>query len=96
MMEDNSALDKLLSERAEPPASPGLAARIIAAAQEKKRPLWHIIMDELNALVLLPKPSYALAACLVVGIVFGLQAETFIALSQEEWGSFLYVEEDWI
>ncbi len=92
---DDEKLEYLLSQRYVPSAPGGLAERIIAAAGSRDvagvpRPWW----SELADFFILPQPAIAFAACLVVGLFFGLEAEDFYILTQEDWSSFLYISEE--
>ncbi|MCB9989653.1 MAG: hypothetical protein H6868_10045 [Rhodospirillales bacterium] len=94
--QNNDNLDTILMQRRVPVmASPGLAGRIIAQAVARKQPSW---WEELADMFALPRPAVAFATALVLvaGLALGWEAEGFYWLTQEDWGSFLYINEEWI
>ncbi len=72
--DDDKYLEALLSKRHIEPASPGFAERIIASARPLRRGeavsigAW---LREALAEFMLPKPAFALAATLMLGMVIG-------------------------
>lgn len=84
-------MDNILNNRKIPTPSSNLSARIIAAATLRQNtPLWQIILEEVGAMFYIPKPAYAVAFCLVLGIVIGLQSEVEQAsLITTDWFSFI-------
>lgn len=88
-------LDRLLSQRTVPKARADLAERIIHAAvssvQDRPRitGFWHEMLD----MFVLPHPSVAVAAGVVLGLVVGAQAGDGLFILQQDWSSFLYVNE---
>ena len=91
---DDERLDNLLAQRYVPATPEGMAERIIAAAHRK--PVRRSWLQEIRSLFVIPQPKVAFAACLVAGLYLGLQVESFIALEELEWGSFMQVDEVWI
>ena len=93
-------IDKMLLKREMPKASDDLAARIIAAAAvQKDVPFYQIVIQEILAMMILPRPAYALAVFLFIGLIVGLQVQmdTDTATISQELFSFLEVqEEDWL
>ncbi len=75
------------------PASSNLAERIIASAQEKKKGisgdiLSGFLLEVIGAI--LPKPAYALAIVLIVGILIGIS----LPLDQaQEYATTIYSDE---
>jgi hypothetical protein len=70
--DQDHALDALLRRRRFTPARPGLSGRIIAAAHAQGRPQgfgqW---LADMLAELLLPRPAYALASVLMIGVIIG-------------------------
>jgi hypothetical protein len=95
MEHDNFNLDDMLSRRVAPKAAPDLAERIIHAAvsqiQTRMRPqsLW----DDLIGMFALPHPSVVVAAGIVLGLMVGVQASDGLTALQQDWTSFLYINE---
>lgn len=97
-------LDLILARRAAPPPpAQGWEWRIADAAFAAARPATPLsratgasrrLWDDLGGLFVLPRPAYALAACLVIGIAAGLAAEPVLDLMQQDQGIFIYMEED--
>lgn len=67
-----------------------VAVRIVAAA----RCAWQGAGRGMGALFVLPRPAYALAACLVIGFSVGLAAEPVLDMMQQDQGMFIYMEDD--
>ncbi len=94
-MQHNDDMIPFLSRRQVPPkASPDLAARIIHAAVSqvsvRVRPgFW----GELMAMFALPHPSVAITAGVFLGLALGLQASDGLFALQDDWSSFLYINE---
>lgn len=89
-------LDTMLARRAAPPASQnGLAERIIHAAVStiQDRPRALSLWNEFLSIFAIPHPSVAVAAGIVLGIVVGAQAGDGLFILQQDWSSFLYVNE---
>lgn len=88
-------LDILLARRAaaKPPAD--LAERIIHAAisQIQERPRVLSFWNEMIGMFAIPHPSVALAAGVILGLLVGMQAGDGLYVLQEDWSSFLYVNE---
>lgn len=61
-------LDQLLAKRRAPEHDPQLALRIMAAARQQ-RPV--SFLNELMLMFVMPKPGYALAASLLLGLMLG-------------------------
>lgn len=88
-------LDIILGRRAVPKPRTDLAERIIHAAvsQIQERPRRNSFWNELLAMFAIPHPSVAVAAGVIIGIVVGLQAGDGLSALQQDWSSFLYVNE---
>lgn len=88
-------LDTLLRQRAVPKARADLAERIIHAAvsQIQDRPRITGFWSEILDMIVLPHPSVAVAAGVVLGLVVGAQAGDGLFILQQDWSSFLYVNE---
>jgi len=88
-------LDNILNRRAVPKARTDLAERIIHAAvsQIQERPRLNTFWNELLGMFAVPHPSVAVAAGVVLGIVVGMQAGDGLFVLQQDWSSFLYVNE---
>ncbi len=95
MQQDNNELDVLLSRRAAPPkARADLAERIIHAAvsqirEKRSQNFW----DDFMAMFAIPHPSVAVATGIILGLVVGIQASDGLTILQQDWSSFLYVNE---
>ena len=89
-------LSEWLSQRQTPKAQPDLAERIIFAAisqpQEKPRGAGTWWNDILSMFVL-PHPSVALTTGILLGIALGVQASDGLTVLQQDWSSFLYINE---
>lgn len=96
---ERDELDTLLSKRAAPPrASSDLAERIIFAAvsamphhthEDHARGWW----DDLMAMIAVPHPSVVVAAGIILGLLMGVQAGDGLAVLQQDWSSFLEINE---
>lgn len=98
-MNDDTDLNTMLNKRSVPPPSSNLASRIMEAARaEHKTPLIQSILRDIADMLILPKPAYALAACLVIGLVLGMQIEfENAATTTQDLFSFVEIEEgDWL
>ena len=96
MQQDDNELNLLLSRRAAPPtAASDLAERIIhkAVTQVRENPRAQSLWSELAAMFAIPHPSVALAAGIVLGLMVGVQASDGLIVLQQDWSSFLYVNE---
>jgi hypothetical protein len=88
-------LDNMLARRAVVTPRDGLAERIIHAAvsqiQERPRVLgfWNEVMN----MFAIPHPSVAVAAGIIIGLVVGIQAADGLFVLQQDWSSFLEVNE---
>ncbi len=89
-------LDTMLSRRAgAAKARPDLAERIIHAAladlpnRQKIQTFW----QEVFSMLVIPHPSVAVATGIVLGVVMGFQASDGLTILQQDWSSFLYVNE---
>lgn len=93
--DDNNTLEVMLARRTVPKARPDLAERIIHAAiaqipaRLKPQSLW----DEFLGMFALPHPSVMVAAGVLLGLAVGLQAADGLSSLQQDWTSFLYVNE---
>lgn len=95
-MQHDDELDLILMKRTAPPAaSAGLAERIIHAAvsQAQGKPLATTFWDELMAMIVIPHPSVAVAAGIILGLMAGLQASDGLSMLQQDWSSFMVVNE---
>ncbi|GEM_PF-2372333 len=96
MQPDDNELNFLLSQRAAPPrARADLAERIIHAAvtQMRDKPRAQNFWDDFMAMFAIPHPSVAVATGIILGLVLGLQASDGLTILQQDWSSFLYVNE---
>lgn len=98
--EEDKEITRILSARAAPPPPPAdLNARIIAAAAQgreysvRRAPFWAQIVSDVQAMIVLPNPRLALAACLVFGIVAGVQAGEGLSILTQDWSAFLEINE---
>lgn len=94
MQYDDRDMENMLKRRAVPAASGDLSERIIHAALAhmpvRTRPgFW----GELMAMFALPHPSVAIAAGVILGLVLGIQAGDGLFAIQDDWSSFLYINE---
>ena len=94
-MQQQDELDTLLARRAAPPPRADLAERIIHAAvsriQESPRAMG--LWNELLSMFAIPHPSIAVATVVILGLVVGAQAGDGLFILQQDWSSFLYVNE---
>lgn len=97
-MNDDTKLNEILGKRVMTPPSTNLAARIIAAAEMRKNtPLIYIIIEEIAAMLVIPKPAYAVGACLVFGVMIGMEYGVDTTMINQDLFSFIEVEEgDWL
>lgn len=93
---DDDALDALLMKRRLTPARPGLAERIIATAQAKERsPSFTAWIADMLAEIALPRPAYALASVLAMGVIIGtILPDAGAAATDEEASLQLYLDEE--
>lgn len=94
MERDNLELERMLARRALPRPSGDLAERIIFAAVTTMQgkpslSLW----QELMGMIAFPHPSVMAAAGVVLGLLVGVQASDGLSSLQQDWSSFLYVNE---
>ncbi len=88
-------LNELLAKRKTPSARKDLAERIIHATlqhpQNKARAadIWNDVMGMLA----IPHPSVAVAAGIVLGLMMGIQASDGLSILQQDWSSFLVINE---
>jgi hypothetical protein len=95
-MQRDDELNNLLNKRAVPPrARADLAERIIHAAisQTQERPRAQNFWNELMQMFAIPHPSVAVAAGIILGLMMGIQAGDGLAVLQQDWSSFLYINE---
>lgn len=103
----DNELDDILNRRAAPPApAPGWEWHVADAAfaahprlgkshGARGKGFWALLRDELGGLVILPRPAYALAACLAIGIITGVAAEPVLAMmQQQDLGIYIEMEDD--
>ncbi len=96
MQHDDNELNALLANRAVPPkARADLAERIIHAAvsQVQARQGPQGFWNEVMAMFAIPHPSVAVAAGIILGLMMGIQAGDGLAVLQQDWSSFLYINE---
>ncbi len=76
-MNDNSNLERILHERHVPAASTNLAARIKTSAKVTQDiPFYQSLLNDITSIMIIPKPAYALAAMLVLGVFIGVEMNT--------------------
>ncbi len=94
-MQQHDELDTLLGRRAAPRARADLAERIIHAAVSKiqENPRAMSLWNELLSVFAIPHPSVAVATGIILGVVVGAQAGDGLFILQQDWSSFLYVNE---
>ncbi len=96
MQQDND-INNWLKGRAAPKAPGGLAERIIHAAVMQPRPQkaagFSAWWNDVLSMFALPHPSVALATVLVLGLALGVQASDGLTVLQQDWSSFLYINE---
>ena len=97
-MNDDADLNKILLKRAMPAPNSNLVSRIAAAATiNQKASLVGIIMQEVMGMIVIPRPAYALAVCLIFGLIIGSQIGGDISVATQDWFSFADIEEgDWL
>lgn len=94
-MNDETDFNRILQKRSIPKPGNNLASRITAAATMQKHVPFHlIVMQEVMDMIVLPKPAYALAASLVLGLVVGFQIEMANDVAIQDWFSFAQIEEE--
>ncbi len=96
MQHDDNELNALLGKRNPPPkARADLAERIIHAAvsQVQSRPRVQGFWNEVMAMFAIPHPSVAVAAGIILGLMMGIQAGDGLAILQQDWSSFLDINE---
>lgn len=88
-------LETMLRRRAAPVPREGLAERIIHAAlsQMQESPRAMGLWNELLSMLAIPHPSVAVATGVILGLVVGAQAGDGLFILQQDWSSFLYVNE---
>lgn len=94
-MQQQDELDTLLACRVVPSARADLAERIIHAAITKiqESPRAMTLWNELLSVFAIPHPSVAVATGIILGVVVGAQAGDGLFILQQDWSSFLYVNE---
>lgn len=94
-MQQHDDLDILLKRRAAPQPQNDLAERIIHAAvsQMQRRAQTGGFWSEILSMLLIPHPSVAVATGIILGLVIGAQAGDGLFILQQDWASFLYVNE---
>jgi len=93
---EHDDINDFLKHRATPPRpSDGLAERIIHAAisHVQERPRIQGFWNEVMAMFVLPHPSVVVATSIVLGVVMGIQAGDGLAVLQQDWSSFLDINE---
>lgn len=94
-MNNDDELNRILMERAIPKPSSNLIYRISQHAEDMtRRKSNHIsLMDQILRMLVIPKPAYATAVCLVLGLAIGFYNGGADATSQD-WFLFLELEEE--
>ena len=88
-------MNKMMKARYMPKAPEGLAERIIFAAilglQEipARRNFW----SELSTMFALPHPSVVVACGVLIGVAVGLQASDSLTILNQDWSSFMEINE---
>ncbi len=95
MQHDN--LNEWLNKRMTPKVRPDLAERIIFTAlhsgQEPPPAAWGAIWKDLMSMVVIPHPSVVVATGIILGIVIGMQTGEGLSMLEQDWSSFLDVNE---
>jgi hypothetical protein len=88
-------LNNWLGNRAMPKRRPDLAERIIYAAmsQVQESPVIMGFWNEMRGMFAIPHPSVALAAGIVLGLMMGVQASDGLFVLDQDWSSFLVINE---
>lgn len=92
----NNDFEDVLMRRMVPPARSNLAERIIAAAPVKPQTSyrgWKGWIEDIAELFVLPKPAYALATVLLIGVLAGWSAMPSRDDTQDSISSYLYMNE---
>lgn len=89
-------LNQILKSRIVPPPSSNLSARIIARAEMNKKsgnavPLYQVMIGEILAMVMMPRPAYALAFFLLFGVAVGVGMDLDTLTTTEDYFSFASV-----
>jgi hypothetical protein len=94
-MQQHDELNTLLARRAVPQPRADLAERIIHAAISKIQdsPRAMSLWNELLSVFAIPHPSVVVATGIILGVVIGAQAGDGLFILQQDWSSFLYVNE---
>lgn len=92
---DDRELDRILSARIVPVMPSALTARILKRLDEENDEVVAVLLGWFKDFFIIPQPAVVLTACLVVGLFLGIQAESTIALSNTDWGSYMEVSEPW-
>lgn len=96
MDEQDHKLDKLLAQRHMPQAPDHLAERIIAQARRTK-PAYKNLWDDLRDFFVIPHPEFVMAACLLLGLVFGIGWDvSSVTTTDVIWENSLVIEEEWL
>lgn len=92
-------LDQILLKRAVPEVPHDLSGRIIRQArahQLSPRPFRSLFLEIMDFIVL-PRPAYAMAFSLCVAMIVGFEAAGGLAFAQQDWSSFLMIDEgEWL
>lgn len=92
-MKKNKSFESTLEQRFIPPASTNLSERIIAAASKRKdAPFIKVVLEELMDMFVLPRPSYALAFCVIFGLFLGAQIPLDHLFYEPDYFSFLTLD----
>jgi hypothetical protein len=95
-MNDSQDLDQILQRRFIPSPASNLASRIIEAAREPKKKRRFYLVQEIFQMMEIPRPAYALAVCLVIGLVLGIQIDNAVNISEQDLLSFVEIDDDWL
>jgi len=87
--------DHILTERFVPPPSTNLSERIISAAlnSAQTKPFWVVCIEQFLDMFVIPRPAYALAFCILFGVVLGAQIPLESELYTQDYFSFLTYNE---
>lgn len=83
----------LMKRSPAPKARADLSERIIHAALQGKARAQQSLWQEVLSMFAFPYPTMAAAACLLLGLAIGIQAGDGLSLLQQDWTSFLEINE---
>ena len=97
LLEEYRTLENILHTRSVTPPHPSLAERIIANAKQRRRELPVKLSSWVSGLFndfMIPRPAYALAAMLVLGISIGVSTQTMTTTPDETSLTSAYTDDD--